>query len=306
MTPSGLVIVAVPIALGLIMIGIGLGLVPDDFRRILREPRVVGLGVGNQIVLLPALAFAIAKAFAMEPELAVGLMILGVCPGGPISNLFTLLARGDVALSVTLTALSSLLTIATIPVLTNAALRHFLGAEVALQLPYLRTILQIFTITVLPIAAGMFVRHRAKETADRLGRPVRIAANGVLLLLILAIVVENRTGLPAFIAKTGASAATLVVAAMLVGFASARIVRLAPRQAVAISIESAQQNVAMALGIAASPLMLDRPTMATPIISYGVLVIAVGAISIPILRRQVGIESVRDGPRTPRRPEARD
>ena len=146
--------VLLPLALAIVMLGMGLGLMPADFRRVTRQPKAVAVGLICQMVLLPLLGVLLAVLIPMQPAIAVGLIILAACPGGPSSNLMTYLARGDVALSVTLTAMSSLLTVFTIPVIANLALQHFMGQQSAIALPVGSTMLQIFLITLLPIAIG--------------------------------------------------------------------------------------------------------------------------------------------------------
>ena len=164
--------VLLPLALAIMMLGMGLSLVPEDFRRITRYPKAVAVGVVCQIVLLPLIGALIALVVPMQPELAVGLIVLAVCPGGPSSNLVTYLAKGDVALSVTLTAFSSIITVFTIPLFTNLALQHFLGERAAIALPIGSTMLQIFLITLLPTAIGMAIRHQFPGSARRLEKPM--------------------------------------------------------------------------------------------------------------------------------------
>ncbi|WP_331001411.1 bile acid:sodium symporter family protein [Nostoc sp. WHI] len=147
--------VLLPLALAIVMLGMGLSLVPEDFKRITRYPKAVVIGTMCQVVLLPLIGLLIAFVVPMERALAVGLVVLAVCPGGPSSNLMTYLAKGDVALSVTLTALSSIITVFTIPILINLTLQHFLEESAAISLPIGQTMLQIFLITLLPTAISI-------------------------------------------------------------------------------------------------------------------------------------------------------
>jgi BASS family bile acid:Na+ symporter len=136
--------VLLPLALAIVMLGMGLSLVPEDFKRITRYPRAVSVGTVCQVLLLPLIGALITLVVPMQPAIAVGLIVLAVCPGGPSSNLVTYLAKGDVALSVTLTAVSSIITVFTIPLFTSLALQHFLGKSAAIALPIGSTMLQIF------------------------------------------------------------------------------------------------------------------------------------------------------------------
>src|SRR5690554_28623 len=159
MESSFLSTVLLPVALGVIMLGLGLSLTPSDFTRIIRKPKAIFVGSFTQLILLPALGFLLAALMlADSPELAVGLIILAMCPGGPTANLIAHLADGDTALCLSLTAISSVVKIFTIPVMVNLAIVHYLGDGIALQLDVLDAILKIFVITIVPAAIGMFIR----------------------------------------------------------------------------------------------------------------------------------------------------
>ncbi|MFN9660374.1 MAG: bile acid:sodium symporter family protein, partial [Cyanobacteriota bacterium] len=195
--------VLLPLALASIMLGMGLGLVPEDFRRIGREPKAVIVGTLSQMVVLPLIGALIVWLVPMPPPIAVGVMVVAICPGGPYSNLITYLAKGDVALSVSLTSLSSLLTVVTIPVLANLALRILMGAQAQIQLPLGTTMVQILLITLVPIAGGMALRQWRPVMALRLERQVSRLAVGLLVLIILLLLVREGGKLPDFIWKVG-------------------------------------------------------------------------------------------------------
>ena len=143
----------------IIMLGMGLSLVVADFKRIFIYPKAILVGLVNQLIILPLIGFAIVMAFPIAPEIAIGIMILAACPGGPTSNLLAHLAKGDTALSVTLTALSSFITILTIPFIVNFALIRILDEGQVIQLDVLKTIAQIFIIIIIPVAVGMIIRR---------------------------------------------------------------------------------------------------------------------------------------------------
>jgi bile acid:Na+ symporter, BASS family len=121
------------------MLGMGLTLTPEDFKRVVIYPKAVVIGLAAQLIVLPIVGFGIASVFPLDPQLAVGMMILAACPGGATSNMITFLAGGDVALSVTLTAISSFITVFTIPLVINLSMQAFLGQGTTLQLPFLST-----------------------------------------------------------------------------------------------------------------------------------------------------------------------
>ena len=159
MQASFLTAVVLPLALAIIMLSMGLSLVPEDFLRVTKYPKAVAIGLISQLILLPIIGFIIAKIVPMQPAIAMGLMIIALCPGGVSSNVITFLAKGDVALSVTLTAFSSFITVFTIPIFGNLAYQHFIGKTAAIALPIGATILQIFLMTLLPISLGMIFRQ---------------------------------------------------------------------------------------------------------------------------------------------------
>ena len=147
------------ISLIIIMLGMGLSLTLTDFKRVVLFPKAIFIGLVNQLILLPIIGLTIAVVFKLPAEIAVGIMILAACPGGPTSNLISHLSKADLALSVTLTALSSLITIITIPFLVNFAMSHFLLKEQLIELNVLETIIQICIIVIVPIVIGMLLRH---------------------------------------------------------------------------------------------------------------------------------------------------
>src|SRR5688572_13472768 len=154
---SLIVSVGLPISLAVIMASLGLSLTTDDFKRVLKFPRGVGIGLFNLLLVSPLLAFAIAKLFDLDPALAVGLVLLGASPGGTTANLMTHLARGDTALSVSMTALSSIAAVITVPLYLSLAIDHF-GADIGDDVGMLGISARVFFITVVPVAIGMLIR----------------------------------------------------------------------------------------------------------------------------------------------------
>lgn len=266
--------VLLPLALAIVMLGMGLSLVPEDFRRITRYPKAVAVGTVCQIVLLPLIGALIALVVPMQPELAVGLIVLAVCPGGPSSNLVTYLAKGDVALSVTLTAVSSMITVFTIPLFTNLALQHFLGERAAIALPIGSTMLQIFLITLLPTAIGMAIRHQFPGSARRLEKPMSRLAVGLLALIIVLLLVREGSKLPGFLVQVGIGVVLLNLLATLAGFLAGKLFQLPLAQQICIAIEVGIQNGTLAIAITAG--LLNNPDMAVPAAIYSLLMYVTG------------------------------
>ncbi|MFM7575648.1 MAG: bile acid:sodium symporter family protein, partial [Microcystaceae cyanobacterium] len=218
--------VLLPLALAIVMLGMGLSLIPEDFQRITRYPKAVALGSVCQLLLLPLIGTVITLVVPMAPEIAVGLIVVAVCPGGPSSNIVTSLAKGDVALSVTLTAISSIITVFTIPLFTNLALQYFLEKSAALSLPIGSTMVQIFLITLLPTAIGMVIRSQFPDTARRLEKHMSRLAIGLLALLIGLLLLKEGSKLPGFLVQVGIGVVLLNVLATLAGFWVAKLFRL--------------------------------------------------------------------------------
>ena len=276
METSLLTAVFLPLALFIIMLGMGLGLTLRDFQRIFVEPKGVALGLVAQLIMLPLVGFGLASVLPLTPELAVGVMILAACPGGPTSNLVTYLARGNVALSITLTALSSLVTVFTIPLVVNWAMVQFMGAGTDLQLPFLTTVLQIAVITLIPVSLGMALHHYAPQFAATVEKWVKWLALVFLGLIIAALLIKERANVLAFFLQVGWVTLLLVVLTMALGFGLAQLARLDDRSATAITVEVGIQNGTLAIAIASAPTFLNNATMAIPAAIYSLLMFAVG------------------------------
>ena len=281
--------VLLPLALAIVMLGMGLSLVPEDFKRITRYPKAVAVGTVCQVLLLPLIGALITLVVPMQPAIAVGLIVLAVCPGGPSSNLVTYLAKGDVALSVTLTAVSSIITVFTIPLFTNLALQYFLGKSAAIALPIGSTMLQIFLITLLPTAIGMAIRHQFPDTARRLEKQMSRFAVGLLALIIVLLLVREGSKLPGFLVQVGIGVVLLNLLAMLAGFLAGKLFRLSLAQQICIAIEVGIQNGTLAITITAG--LLNNPDMAVPAAVYSLLMYVTGFGAILYGRQAIGSAS---------------
>lgn len=268
MQASLLTTLLLPLALGVIMFGLGLGLTMADFRRVARYPRAVLVGLTLQVLLLPWVAFAIALALRLPPELAVGLMLLAASPGGATANIYSHLARGDVALNITLTAINSLLCLATLPLILNLALEHFLGAGQYVP-PPVSKVIEVAAVIVLPVAVGMLVRAFATGFALRAEKPIRVLSVLVLALLIVGAVVQSWQVLVTHLAAVGLACLLFNLASMGTGYAAPRALRLPQTQAIAISMEIGIHNGTLAIFIALN--VLGNATMSVPAAVYSLL-----------------------------------
>ena len=264
-----------PLALGVIMLGLGLSLTVEDFRRVARYPRAVLVGLALQTLLLPWAAFGLALAFRLPPELAVGLMLLAASPGGATANIYSHLARGDVALNITLTAINSVLCLLTLPLILNLALEHFLGAGQYVP-PPTRKIVEVAVIILLPVLLGMTVRGLFPALAARAEKPLRLLAVLVLALLVAVAVVQSWQVLVTYFAAVGAACLLFNLASMAAGYWAPLALRLPRGQAIAIAMEIGIHNGTLAIFIALN--VLESSTIAAPAAVYSLLMFLTAAL----------------------------
>ena len=269
--------VFLPLSLAIIMLGMGMTLVSSDFTRILKNPKAILIGLTNQLVFLPIIGFLLAIAFNLNPIMAVGLMILATCPGGPTSNLITQVCRGNIALSVTLTAIASVISVVTIPFILSYALDYFgTDTNVTIKLPILDTILQIMVITIIPISLGMLIRKFKTNFAKRMEKPMRIASTVLFILVFLAVVAANFNVLGKAMKEVGLVTLLLNIITMTLGYLTAKLFKLNLKTAISISVESGIQNGTLALVIATT--ILNNVEMGIPTGAYAIWMFITGGI----------------------------
>lgn len=274
-------------ALITIMVGMGLGLELKHFKEVFIKPKAILLGLLNQMILLPVVGYLIASNLNLSSDLAIGLMILAACPGGATSNLIAHLAKADVALSVSLTAVSSMLTIFSIPLVVNFALMHF-GAETStLHLNVVESIGKIFVITVVPVSVGMLLRRHKPSFAQKMEKPVRRASTVFLVLIILGIIVQERNNFLGYLRMAGAASLLLNLSTVALGFITARYLKLRFRQSLSIAIETGMQNGTMAMMIATVMLQHTAYAIAPAVYSLimfgtGFFIVLLGTNSYPL------------------------
>ena len=264
-----------PLALGVIMLGLGLGLTTDDFRRIARYPRAVLIGLTLQILVLPWVAFGLALGFGLPAELAVGLMLLAASPGGATANIYSHLARGDVALNITLTAINSVLALATLPLILNLSLEYFMGAGQYVPPPF-RKVVEVAVIILFPVLIGMLIRARAPWFAARMEKPLRLFAVLVLVLLIVLTFVQAWDSLLTWLAAVGLACLLFNLASMGVGYGAPLALKLPRKQAIAIAMEIGIHNGTLAIYIALN--VMDNATMSIPAAVYSLLMFFTAAV----------------------------
>ena len=254
------------VALIVIMTTMGLGLQLTNFRRVTAQPLAVWTGILGQLVLLPLLAFILVWLFAPPLPIAMGLIILACCPGGATSNFFTFLARGDVALSIVLTAISGVVVVFSAPLLIELALRLFAGEAAEIHLPVIASMLRIFALVVLPVILGMSLRRMAPALADRVHPWATRLSFAVIVFTMVVLLGYIAPSFPQMLTLALPITATLNVVMMLVGFGLARALLLSENYSRCISIEIGIQNYTLSVVIALA--LLKRPDFAIVPIVY--------------------------------------
>jgi BASS family bile acid:Na+ symporter len=280
MESSILTEIFLPLALAVIMLGMGLTLTLDDFRRITVAPKPVVIGLVNQLLLLPIVAYILILVFDLQTELAVGFMILAACPGGSTSNLITHLAKGDTALSITLTAISSLVAVVSIPFIVNFAIIQFMPNGSAMQLNVFGTVIAVVVITIIPVSIGMLIHKLAPAFSQRMERPVRILSAVFLALIILAAILKEREHILEFFQQAGPVALLLNLLTLGIGFYTSRLFRLPQDQSRTIAIESGIQNGTLGITIAAT--LIGNSAMTIPSVIYSLIMF--GTVLVLVFR----------------------
>jgi len=265
-----------PLSLFLIMLGMGLSLKLVDFQRVLKYPKAVTIGLAGQMLLLPVVAFIIIGLFNVPTELAVGLMIIALTPGGATSNMFSYLFKGDVALSITLTAIVGLIAPFTIPIIVALSMDYFMGASQAIELPIMKTIVQLLIITVVPVAIGMVVLSKWSVVAKKIEAFLRWLSVAFMFFIIILIIWTNADNMAQFFADVGLATLTLNIVVLMLGYFIAKWARLSKEQAITIGFEIGLQNASLALVVAGT--LLGNTTMMIPAVTYGLLMFITGAI----------------------------
>ncbi len=266
---------AASIVLTCLMFGMGLSLKLTDFTRVFKLPKAACIGLIGQLILLPLLGFALCLALNLKGVVAIGVMLLTLCPGGVLSNLFTLIARGDLALSVTMTSISSLITVFTLPFVLNLSLIFFDNSSVQLSLPFLKTAFQIMLITVIPVSLGMIVYKKSPSFAEHSRKWVRLGCNLFLPVVILGILLQNDGAWFQDFLTLGALTVTLNLLTILLGYSLAKLARLETKKVRTLSIEVGAQNAMLGVTIAISPFLLNNAQVALIPSIYGITMVLI-------------------------------
>jgi BASS family bile acid:Na+ symporter len=268
--------VILPISLFFIMFSLGLSLVVADFKRVAVQPKDFIVGALSQVVLLPAVAFIVVSLWPMDPALAVGIMIIAACPGGVTSNLLTYLGKGDTALSVSLTAVISLLSVVTLPLIVGGSIVYLMDAQGAPDISIGRTVTGVFLITTVPVILGMLVRKFWQRGALATERWAKIVAAVLFALIILGAIYSERANIVAYFIQSGPATLALNVVMMALAFWIANAAGLGRAQRTAITFECGLQNGTLAIFVAAT--LLENRTMMVPGGIYSLLMFATAGL----------------------------
>jgi BASS family bile acid:Na+ symporter len=271
------------------MIGIGLELKIDDFKLLFKKPKPVLAGILAQMLLLPILGILIGMYLFefTSPLIGAGFVIIALAPGGPTSNLMSLLAKGDLALSVSLTALVSVITPFWLPFAATLILSNISQTQ-NIELNLVKTFLELFVISVIPISIGMLINAKKHELSLKLRSPVKVLSTVFLFLIIVALVIKNIDVIKNNYASIAPAALLLVVLAFTTGFIVAKIFSTTEAQVRSISIEVGIQNRTLALLITAT--ILGIPEMTLAAIFYSLIMFLVGFVAIVLFRRNNNLE----------------
>ncbi len=274
-----------PLSLAFIMFSVGLELAVADFKRVAVQPRNFLIGAFSQVILLPVVAFVLLSFWSMEPALAVGVMIIAACPGGVTSNLMTYLARGDTALSVSMTALISLLAVVTLPLIVSFSIVHFMDAASAPDISIGKTVLGVFAITTVPVIIGMVVNRLAPNFARGFERIARIIASVLFVVIIAGAIYAERDNVVDYFRQAGPITLALNLVMMALAISIARMAGLGEGQRTAITLECGLQNGTLAIFVAVT--LIGSTAMMIPGAIYSLLMFPTAiAYLLYVIRRR--------------------
>ena len=271
----------------LLMFLLGIDINRKAFADIAHNPKAVLLGLTGQIIILPVLAFSIAWILKLPPVYFMGLVLVACCPGGSSSNVFSMIAKGDVALSVTLTALSSVITLFTLPVIMEFVTKAVSDMSgVSIELPVGKLLVQNIVLIFVPLFAGSLFKHYCPEAAVKVSKVLGRMAFPALMILAAVFFLQYKTEIAGNFASLGLSAAMLIVVAMACNSGISRIGKLSASVRRTIVIEVGMQNAAQAIAIASSPFIFNSGEMALPAICYALLMNIILLTYIYVIKRK--------------------
>jgi len=272
-----------PIALALIMLGLGMGLTLQDFKRVVTHPKDFIVGFSCQFILLPIIAFILIKIFNTPIEIALGVMIIASAPGGVTSNVLTKFANGDVALSVSLTAVVSILSIISVPFIVFKSADLLQVTNITKEISMIGISLKMFFVVTLPVIIGMLIRRFSTNFIVSKTKLIQRISIFLFIIVFAAIWIEEWDRIVSFIARAGAITLTLNILMMITGFYIAKLFATGPEQRRAISLECGLQNGTLAVFV--STQIFDEIVYMVPTAAYALIMFVTSLIFVFIVRR---------------------
>ncbi len=275
--------VILPIALAFIMFALGLGLSGNDFLRVVKQPKDFFVGAVSQIILLPVIAFIIVKIWKVAPELAIGVMIIAAAPGGVTSNLLTSFAKGDVALSISLTAIISLLSVITIPFIVLNSVVLLGESSISQNISLISMAKDMFLIVTVPVILGMLLKKFANLMASRFEKVAKKISIVLFILVLIGAVAAERENVVSYFAQAGLITLLLNVIMMIVAFYIAKIFVSGDEQRKCITIECGLQNGTLAIFVATS--IFGGGIYVIPAATYSLIMFGTSLIFVYLVRK---------------------
>ncbi|MBQ0089445.1 MAG: bile acid:sodium symporter family protein [Prevotellaceae bacterium] len=278
------IFIVIPI-LTLLMFDLGLTLCLDDFKLVFKRPKSVLAGMIGQLIILPAIALFLAWYFKLEPLFFIGIVLIACCPGGSSSNVFSKLANGDVALSVSLTALSSIITLFTIPLILNYAVSLAGTGNNNIDLPIGNLIMQNIVLALVPILIGIGIHYQFPNTAKKIDNILSKIAFPAIILLATVFYFQNTEAICNNFSRLGFIITILIIFAIIVARLLSFPLKLNNKEKKTITIEIGMQNAAQAITIATSPLVFNNEVIAVPAIIYSLMMNVILIIYVLVAKK---------------------
>ena len=277
--------IILPLALAFIMFALGLGLTGSDFLRVVKQPRDFFVGFFSQIILLPVIAFILVKIWPIAPELAIGVMIIAAAPGGVTSNLLTFFARGDVALSISLTAIISLLCVITIPFIVLTSVGLLSDTNINQDISLISMSRDMFLIVTVPVVLGMLFRKFLSRISSKFEPIARKASTILFVLVLLGAIAAEGKNIISYFAQAGLITLALNITMMIVAYYLAQIFASGIKQKKCITIECGLQNGTLAIFVAVS--IFEGGMYVIPAATYSLIMFATSLIFIYLVKNKI-------------------
>jgi len=240
--------ILLPVSLAFIMFTLGLGLTISDFQNVIRQPKAFIVGIANQMLILPLVAFIIAIAFSLPDKMAIGIMILACCPGGVTSNVMTRLAKGDTALSISYTAVVSIVSVITLPIIIGFSMPYFMASE-APPLNIISLGVTMFIITAAPVCAGLYINTKYSNFSTSVLPTLNKISTFLFIVIVAGALAAHWDTFVSNIYRLGPGILTLITIMLFIGYNSAKLLNINKPKAITISIESGIQNATVGITI---------------------------------------------------------